>query len=144
VDDHRDRSTLVGARPDLANRTQIHHAVTAFYREIVFDEVLEPMFSEVAEVDWTVHIPVLIDYWCQILLGAPGARTSTAAVHRHLHGRRAIEPIHCDRWYSLWVTTLDDGWAGPRTQRAKDHAAVLMAGMARRIFGFSWAPPAAA
>src|SRR5665213_1822724 len=54
---------------DLDTRAQIHNMVVAFYRELVMDEVLGPIFEEVAEVDWSEHIPQLIDYWCRVLLG---------------------------------------------------------------------------
>ena len=54
---------------DLETRADIHDLVVAFYREIVFDDLLEPVFGEVAEVDWALHIPKLIDYWCRVLLG---------------------------------------------------------------------------
>ena len=123
---------------DLSTPAQVHDLVTVFYREIVFDELLEPIFGEVAEVDWADHIPKLIDYWCWILFATrpyPGAVTRT---HRHLHGLKAIEPAHCDRWYALWVGCIDERWAGPYADQAKRHAHTLMAGMAKRIFGFTW------
>jgi hemoglobin len=125
---------------DLSTPTQISYLVTTFYREIVFDELLEPVFGEVAEVDWAEHIPRLIDYWCWIILGGdpyPGAVTRT---HRNLHGMQAITPAHCDRWFALWVTCVDERWAGPYAEKAKAHARSLMAGMAKRIFGFAWEP----
>lgn len=134
IDDHRDRSAA--APVDLSTPGQVHDLVTAFYREIVFDELLEPIFGEVAEVDWAEHIPRLIDYWCWILFGGrpyPGAVMRT---HRHLHELRAIEPAHCDRWFRLWVESVDGRWSGPFAEHAKHHAEVLMAGMAKRVFGF--------
>jgi len=136
VTDHRDL-------PDLDTPTQVHHLVVAFYREIVFDELLEPVFGEVAEVDWAEHIPKLVDYWCWILFGTDGFSGTVVATHRHLHEVQAIRPEHCDRWWTLWRDTIDERWAGPRAEQAKHHAEVLMAGMAKRIFGYDWAPPAA-
>jgi hemoglobin len=132
----------VAARPDLSTPAHIHDLVTIFYREIVFDEVLEPVFSDVAEVDWAEHIPKLIDYWCWILLGINGYPGAVTRVHRHLHELAPIEPIHCDRWYRLWVQCIDEQWAGPGAEKAKTHAATLMGGMAKRIFGYEWEPSA--
>jgi len=136
VPDHRDQPP---APPlDLSTPAQVHDLVTTFYREIVFDDLLEPVFGEVAEVDWAEHIPRLIDYWCWILFAThpyPGAVTRT---HRHLHGLQAIEPAHCDRWFELWTRCIDERWSGPCADHAKRHAHTLMAGMAKRIFGFAW------
>ena len=60
------RAPDTGSAPpleDLTTRANVHDLVVDFYREIVFDELLEPVFDEVAEVDWASHIPRLIDYW---------------------------------------------------------------------------------
>lgn len=127
-------------RGDLSTRTDIHDLVVEFYREVVFDEVLEPIFGEAAEVDWVQHIPKLIDYWCRILLGEGSSARSVAAVHRHLHQIEPIRAEHCDRWYLLWARCVDARSAGPTAEHAKAHAAALMAGMSKHIFGFAWAP----
>lgn len=127
--------------PDISTATHVHDLVITFYREIVFDEVLEPVFGEVAEVDWAEHIPKLIDYWCWILFGTGRPTGTVTAAHRHLHGLEPIREIHCDRWYRLWVASVDARWKGTTADHAKDHAATLMAGMAKRIFGFTWTPP---
>lgn len=131
----------VPARPDLSTRTQVHDLVTAFYRQIVFDELLEPVFAEVVEVDWAEHIPKLIDYWCWILFATEGYRGAVTTAHRHVHDLQPIRPEHCDRWVSLWVLSIDEAWAGPYAERAKGHAVVLMTRMAKRLFGFTWAAP---
>ena len=127
---------------DLATPTDVHDLVTSFYREIVFDELLEPVFGEVAEVDWAEHIPSLIDYWCWILFGAKRYAGAVTKVHRHLHGLQPIEAEHCDRWYLLWAASIDARWAGPNAEHADRHAATLMAGLAKHVFGFSWVAPA--
>jgi hemoglobin len=134
-------SAAIDATRDLVSRAEIHDLVVEFYREVVFDDLLAPIFDEVAEVDWSQHIPKLIDYWCRILLRERSYAGAVTATHRHLHGRQPVRIEHCDRWYVLWVRTVDSRWAGPTADRAISHAARLMAAMATRIFGFEWAPP---
>ena len=127
---------------DLATRTHVHDLVTTFYREVVFDELLAPVFSEVAEVDWAEHIPKLIDYWCWILFGTSGYGGAVTKTHRHLHSLEPLLPEHCDRWYQLWTASIEAAWSGPTADRAKSHAASLMTGLAKHVFGFVWTPPA--
>jgi hemoglobin len=129
-------------RADLSTRADVHDLVVEFYREVVFDEVLEPLFGEVAEVDWALHIPKLVDYWCRILLGEHDYAGPVMAVHRHLHSLEPITPEHCDRWYGLWARCVESRWAGPTAAHATSHARSLMAGMAKHVFGFTWSPPA--
>jgi len=140
VTDHRDRHVAADNLPDLSTPAGIHDLVTRFYREIVFDDLLAPVF-EVAEVDWTIHLPNLIDYWCWIILGPPRFGGAVTATHRQLHAHQAITPALCDRWFTLWSSTIDDSWAGPCADKAKTHAVALMAGMAKHVFGFEWTSP---
>ena len=126
------------AVPDLTRRTDVHDLVVAFYREVVFDELLEPVFGEVAEVDWAVHIPTLIDYWCRVLLGQAGYRGAIVAAHRHVHDIEAFRLEHFDRWYELWVHTIDERFAGPVAEQAKRHAARIGASLARQLLDATW------
>lgn len=126
---------------DVDSRAQVHDLVVAFYREIVFDDLLAPVFEEVAEVDWSHHIPKLIDYWCRVLLGEPGYDGFVLGAHQAVHDVEAFRPEHFDRWYGLWVETVDAGWRGPVAARAKAHAARIAAVLARRL-GVDWVSPA--
>ena len=134
-------ATSVRPVGDLDRRKDIHDLVVRFYREVVFDDLLEPVFGEVAEVDWSVHIPTLIDYWCRVLLGERGYDGAILAAHRHVHELDAFRVEHFDRWYSLWVESIDAGWAGPLADRAKRHAARIATSLARRLLDTTWRPP---
>jgi hemoglobin len=123
-----------GQRGDLDDRSAIHDLVVAFYREVVFDELLAPVFTEVAEVDWSEHIPKLIDFWCRVLLGEPGYRGAVLAAHLRIHDLEPLRIEHFDRWHSLWVDTIDARWRGPIANLAKDHAARIGASLAHRLF----------
>ena len=131
-----------GDRPiyDLDSRAAIHDLVVHFYREVVFDELLEPMFGEVAEVDWSIHMPKLVDYWCRVILGHPGYDGYLLASHRHLHSLAPLTTELFDRWYALWVEAVDSGWAGPNAELAKSHAVRIGGVLSRRITGVAWVP----
>jgi len=126
---------IPGPVRDLDTRTAIHDLVVAFYREIVFDDLLGPVFEEVAETDWGVHIPRLIDYWCQILLGERAYRGALLAAHREVHHRDPFRDEHFDRWLALWVVSIDARWRGPKADHAKRHAAATAGLISRRLRG---------
>jgi hemoglobin len=132
--------TPPGTAGDLDRRSAIHDLVVHFYREIVFDDVLAPVFEEVAEVDWSVHIPNLIDYWCRVLLGQQGYSGVIVAAHRHVHDIEAFRIEHFDRWYELWVRSIDANWSGPMAEEAKRHAERIAASLARRLLETTWSP----
>ncbi|HEY9556438.1 MAG TPA: group III truncated hemoglobin [Acidimicrobiales bacterium] len=127
-------------RRDLDDRAQIHDAVVAFYREIVFDDLLAPVFDEVADVDWALHIPKLIDYWCRVLLGEVGYDGYILGAHAVVDRIEPFRAEHFDRWYGLWVETLDSRWSGPFADQAKSHAARMAGVLSRRLSGADWSP----
>jgi hemoglobin len=133
------------ARPfrDLDTRSEIHDLVVRFYREIVFDELLAPVFIDVAEVDWAVHIPKLIDFWCRVLLGHAGYDGFVLGAHREVHDEAPFRAELFDRWYALWVETVDESWRGPHADIAKVHAARIATTLARRLLGIEWQAPGA-
>lgn len=128
-------------RHDLDSRGEIHDLVVGFYREIVFDDVLGPVFTEVAEVDWASHIPKLIDFWCRVLLGQPGYDGSVLGAHQRVDELEHFRPELFDRWYTLWVETIDAGWSGPIAETAKEHAARVSATLARKLLDTEWQVP---
>jgi hemoglobin len=128
-------------RRDLDNRAQIHDLVVDFYRQVLFDELLGPVFEEVAEVDWSVHIPKLIDYWCRVLLDQPGYGGHILAPHQDVHERGPFHPELFDRWYGLFAASIDARWEGPIADRAKKHAARMGATLAKRILAVDWTAP---
>lgn len=126
---------------DLDSRSEIHDLVVRFYREVVFDDLLAPVFGEVVEVDWSIHIPKLIDYWCRVLLGESGYDGAILAAHRHVHDLEPLRAEHFDRWYTLWVESIDANWTGPTAERARQHAVRIGAVLSHRLLGIDWRPP---
>jgi hemoglobin len=129
---------VTATRGDLDTRGAIHDLVVRFYREIAFDDLLGPVFEDTAEVDWTTHIPHLIDYWARVLLREPGYDGYILRAHQRVHHLDPFALEHFDRWYSLFVETVDAEWAGPVAERAKEHAARIAQMLAHRVAGLDW------
>ena len=133
--------TAIATRQDLTTRTDVHDLVVDFYRAIVNDEELGHIFVEVAEVDWSGHIPKLIDYWCRVLLGQPGYDGYILAAHQYVNEIEEIPSHMFNRWYLMWVDSVDRGWEGPIAEKAKSHAARTMKMLAHRLVDLDWKCP---
>jgi hemoglobin len=138
VVDHRVPVATRAGSPDLTTRERVEELVRDFYRQVAGDDVLGRYFDEVAEVDWAEHIPHLTDYWCWILFGSTGFEGAVTKVHHDLHATAEVTPEACDRWFEMWDDAIDARWSGPYADHARRHAATLMAGLSRRLFGFDW------
>jgi hemoglobin len=107
---------------DLDSPEQVGEMVRRFYAEVTADDLLGPMFNEIAQVDWELHLPKLTAFWCRALLGHVGYRGNPFRAHALVHAQRAFTTAHFERWLTLFHHTLDQGWIGPNAQRAHDLA----------------------
>ncbi|TXS95221.1 group III truncated hemoglobin [Parahaliea maris] len=121
------------AKPDLDSREHIEEFVRLFYARMLKDEILAPIFVDVARIDLDVHLPHIIDYWCKLLLGEQDYQRHTMNIHRRLHARRELEPGDFARWLEFFTTTADYHFAGERTERAKRVAASIAGNMERSL-----------
>ncbi len=111
---------------DLDTPAEIAEMVRRFYADVAQDELLGPMFNDVAQVDWSEHLPKLTAFWCRALLGVPGYVGNPFRAHAEVHRRRAFTDAHFERWLALFHETLELGWVGPCADRAAglaDHVA---------------------
>ncbi|MFT4518282.1 MAG: hemoglobin [Halioglobus sp.] len=116
-------------RPDMDSRESIEIFVDYFYERMLADELLAPIFVDVAEIDLSVHLPHIKDYWCKLLLGEKQYQRHTMNIHRQLHGKRALQKTDFERWLALFVATVDEYFCGERAERAKRIATSIAANM---------------
>lgn len=103
------------AKPDITTREDITKLITEFYDHVRKDELLAPVFSH---VDWEHHTPVIIDFWCMVLLGDTAYRSNPFQKHLDLPIRRE----HFERWLLYFFRTVDENFSGGKAFEAKERA----------------------
>lgn len=107
---------------DLDDPAEIAEMVRRFYADVAQDDLLGPMFNDVAQVDWSEHLPKLTAFWCRALLGLHGYAGNPFRAHALVHQRSPFTAAHFQRWLDLFHETIDLGWVGPNAERAHDLA----------------------
>jgi hemoglobin len=120
---------------DLDHPDEIAEMVRRFYADVAQDDVLGPVFNEVARVDWSEHLPKLAAFWCRALLSMPGYEGNPYRQHQRVHEREPMTRAHFLRWLDLFHETVDLGWAGPRAEHAKALARRVAAVHSKQIVG---------
>ncbi len=126
-------ATTYPPKVDLDSRQNIEAFVDLFYERLLADELLAPVFLEVAAVDLEVHLPHIRNYWCKLLLGEPTYRRHTMDIHRQLHSKRRLSSEDFTRWLQTFIETVDANFAGERAERAKTVAATIATNMANGL-----------
>ena len=104
---------------DLDDRDAVAEMVVRFYRYVAMDDILGPMFNDVAKVDWGEHLPKLTAFWCRALFSMPGYEGNPFRAHQLVHAQRAFTTAHFERWLDIFHETIDTGWAGTNAEKAK-------------------------
>ena len=118
-------------RPDLAGRADIDRLLRAFYERALVDPLLAPAFETLAVVGLDEHLPVVGDFWEQILFRTARYQGEFALVHEALHRQHGLAGARLARWLELWCATVDGFFAGPDADRAKTKAAAMAAALER-------------
>jgi hemoglobin len=120
---------------DLDAPEEIAEMVRRFYADVAQDDLLGPVFNDVAQVDWSEHLPKLTAFWCRALLGITGYAGNPFRAHALVHDRQAFTPAHFERWLSLFHDTVELGWVGPRARRALELAHDVARVHSRQLIG---------
>jgi hemoglobin len=128
----------VPARPpaaDIAGRDDIAELLRDFYGRAFRDELLGPVFVDVARLDLPAHLPVMCDFWQTVLFRSGSYRGNALRPHQQLHARAELTPAHFARWLTLWRAAVDERFSGPKADLAKLSAERIAGSMSRRIIG---------
>ncbi|QXP87752.1 group III truncated hemoglobin [Methylococcus capsulatus] len=81
----------------LPTEEQIAEMVRRFYRQVLADDRLRPIF-DAAITDWDTHHRVVQDFWSRTLLDTDRYRGHPYPVHAQL----PLQPEHFDIWLELF------------------------------------------
>ncbi len=122
---------------DVQDRDDVAELVTTFYRRAFEDELIGPVFTDVAHLDLDRHLPIMCDFWETVLFRAGLYTRNAFDVHVALDAKVTLEREHFERWLTIWTATVDDLFAGEKAERAKTQAARIAASIHRRLRGRS-------
>lgn len=109
-------------KPDIQNRVDIQLLVDTFYTKVRADETIGYLFNEVARVNWEAHLPVMYDFWENIVFQTGGFKGNPMAAHVQLHQRSPLTAEHFQRWLKLFLSTVDELFEGDKTELIKQRA----------------------
>lgn len=121
------------ARRDIAGRRDISRLVAEFYRRAFADDLLGPVFVDIARVDLSVHLPVMCDFWETVLLRAGRYRRNALRPHIVLDAEVKLTSAYFARWLALWAATVDERHVGEKAELAKVQAARIAGSIGRRL-----------
>ena len=122
---------MVKQRLDITDRRDVACLVNVFYDRVRADDVLGPIFDDIAHVDWPTHLPLMYDF--SVLFGTATFKGTPLEAHRALARRTPLTSGAFDRWIALFHQTVDDLFAGFTASHAKQSASRIALVLQRNI-----------
>lgn len=120
-------------KEDILNRKDIEVLVDRFYERVREDEVIGYLFNDVAQTDWSHHLPKMYDFWEVILFGTGHFKGNPMFVHKELHSKSPLSAEHFAHWFELFQDTVDELFEGKNAEEIKYSASNIAQTMMYKV-----------
>lgn len=120
-------------KPDIRNRSDIEKLVNIFYDKIKKDDKIGYLFTEVALVNWEKHLPIMYDFWENILFHTGNFDGNPMMKHRKLDEKSPLTEAHFKHWTKLWKKTVDESFEGQKAEEIKIRAVNIAKAMMYKV-----------
>jgi hemoglobin len=120
-------------KKDIENRKDIELLITTFYEKVRSDETIGYIFNDIAKVDWEKHLPIMFDFWENVLFYTGAYNGNPMIVHQHLHRVVPLTKRHFKQWEKLFTGTVDELFDGNNAILANQRALSISTVMQMKI-----------
>jgi len=116
-------------KKDIASRKDIELLVNAFYTKVKLDPDIGFIFTDVAQVNWEKHLPVMYDFFENMLFYTGSYTGNPMELHKHVNRLFPLTKTHFEKWNHLFCNAVDELFEGTTAglvkQRAKSISTVM-------------------
>lgn len=110
---------------DIRTRDDIELLINSFYAKVVADPLISHFFTEVIQLSWEHHIPIMISFWETLLLDRVSYSGNPMMKHIALHSLSSIGHVHFEQWIHLWEETVRKNFSGAKAKEAVARAKMI-------------------
>ncbi len=120
-------------KKDIENREDIVVLINTFYEKVKKDEVIGYIFNDVAKVNWEKHLPVMYDFWENVIFFTGSYMGNPMTVHKLLNKKTPLNTDHFQEWIKLFSKTVDELFEGDKAELTKQRAVSIATVMQIKI-----------
>lgn len=129
----RNGFTHKSMKNDIRNREDLLQLVTLFYEKLLADNSISFLFTDVARIDLSHHLPVLVDFWDNVLFQSDTYRKNAMQPHLDLHQQSPLTKAHFETWLRYFKASVDELFEGEKAFQAKERATSIATVMQIKI-----------
>lgn len=109
----------LNSKYDIAGRADIEKIVDAFYTRVQKDDLLGPIFNDIAKVNWETHLEKMYNFWENLLYKTGSYNGRPFPPHLAINQTVPLTKEHFNRWLVFFHDTIDQMYAGPHANHLK-------------------------
>ena len=107
---------------DITNRNDLILLVDTFYNKIQLNAKIGFIFTDVAKVDWSHHLPKMYDFWESVLFGEATYKGNPMLTHFALRDKTSLKTEEFDTWKNIFFETVNELFKGENAETIKQKA----------------------
>jgi len=107
---------------DITTQDDLYVLVDEFYKKLLADERINYIFTDVVKVKILEHLPILVTFWSQAILGTGGYFKNLTQIHLDINAKEHLTPELFNIWLDHFYTTVDEHFKGGNAEKIKTQA----------------------
>ena len=109
-------------KQDITDRDDVAKLINRFYETVRANNTIGYIFNDIAKVNWEHHLPIMYDFWENVLFQTGSYVRNAIGVHKQLNQIAPLKREHFEEWLRIWKQTIDELFSGPNAELAKQRA----------------------
>lgn len=110
---------------DIQNQEDLYLLVDEFYKKLLSDDKISYIFTDVVKIKIQEHLPILVTFWSQAILGTGGYTNNLTQIHLDIDKQEHLTPELFKIWINHFFTTVDENFVGENAEKIKTQALSL-------------------
>lgn len=107
---------------DIQNQDDLYLLVDEFYKKLLSDKSINYIFTDVVKIKIEEHLPILVTFWSQAILGTGGYTKNLTQIHLDIDKKEHLTKELFDIWLNHFNKTVDENFAGENSEKIKTQA----------------------
>ena len=107
---------------DIQNQDDLYMLVDEFYKKLLSDDSINYIFTDVVKIKIEEHLPILVTFWSQAILGTDGYTNNLTQIHLDINAKEHLTPELFKIWLHHFYTSVDELFKGLKAEQIKTQA----------------------
>ena len=107
---------------DIQNQDDLYMLVDEFYKKLLSDDSISYIFTDVVKIKIEEHLPILVTFWSQAILGTGGYVKNLTQIHLDINAKEHLTPELFKIWLNHFYTSVDELFKGLKAEQIKTQA----------------------